>query len=281
MGEKELNTIFDGQDTLCPVTMKQTTLLFLGLLFLSMTTSAQDFSDFQSKQLVYRGDTLPYRILYPEDYDINKKYPVLFFLHGAGERGNDNEKQLTHGAALFLSDSVRAAFPAIVVFPQCPADSYWSNVDIHAQEGGGREFYFHTGGRPSKGMALFLRLLNNVLKNEAVDDQRVYIGGLSMGGMGTYEALWRKRNLFAGAFAICGGDHTSNVKKYANIPLWIFHGEQDNVVPSTHSHAIVAELNRLGARPKYTFYPTADHNSWDAAFAEANLLPWLFSQIKK
>ncbi|GGC26288.1 phospholipase [Parapedobacter defluvii] len=261
--------------------MKRKLLFVLGSLFVCMGAYAQNLSDFEAKQLVYRGDTLPYRILFPEGYDPNGNYPVLFFLHGAGERGNDNEKQLVHGANLFLSDSVRKAFPAIVIFPQCPADSYWSNVDIQSGEGGSREFYFRTGGKPSTAMALFLRLVKDVLKNEAVDEQRVYIGGLSMGGMGTYEALRRKPKVFAGAFAICGGDHTSNVKKYAHVPLWIFHGEQDDVVPSTHSHAIVAELKRLGANPKYTFYPTANHNSWDSAFAEPDLLPWLFSQLNK
>ena len=154
-------------------------------------------------------------------------------------------------------------------------------MDIQSGENGRRQFYFRTGGRPSLGMALFLRLVKQVLNNEAVDERRVYVGGLSMGGMGTYEVLRRKRGLFAAAFAICGGDHTANVRKYANVPLWIFHGEMDDVVPSTHSHAIVAELKRLGANPKHTFYPNANHNSWDAAFAEPELLPWLFSQTKK
>jgi len=246
-----------------------------------MTAYAQDFSAFQANQLIHRGDTLPYRILYPEGYDPNGSYPVLFFLHGAGERGNDNEKQLVHGAKLFISDSVRQAFPAIVVFPQCPATSFWSNVNIQSSADGNREFYFRTGGKPSTGMALFLRLVKQVLKQEAIDKERVYIGGLSMGAMGTYEALRRKPKVFAAAFAICGGDHTSNVRKYAHVPLWIFHGEQDNVVPPTHSHAIVAELKRIGVQPKYTFYPTANHNSWDAAFAEPDLLPWLFGHTKK
>lgn len=130
-------------------------------------------------------------------------------------------------------------------------------------------------------MRLFLRLVKQVVDEEAVDPQRVYIGGLSMGGMGTYEALRRKPKVFAAAFAICGGDHTANVKKYAHVPLWIFHGEQDDVVPSTHSHAIVAELKRIGASPKYTFYPRANHNSWDSAFAEPDFLSWLFSHEKK
>ncbi len=261
--------------------MKKKLLILLGSLFMGMGMHAQDLSDFEAKQLVHRGDTLPYRILFPKGYDPSGTYPVLFFLHGAGERGNDNEKQLLHGGTLFLADSIRDAFPAIVVFPQCPADSYWSNVDIRSQSGGDREFFFRTGGKPSKGMGLFIRLVAHVLKSEAVDEQRVYVGGLSMGAMGTFEVLRRKPKVFAAAFAICGGDHTSNVRKYAHIPLWIFHGEQDDVVPPTHSHVIVSELKRVGANPKYTFYPTANHNSWDAAFAEPDLLPWLFSQTRK
>lgn len=261
-------------------TMKQALLTISGCLFVSMIAYTQDFSAFEANELIHRGDTLPYRIMYPDDYDPSGSYPVLFFLHGAGERGNDNERQLVHGAKLFLEDSVRRAFPAIVVFPQCPSNSYWSNVDIQTQNGK-REFYFRTGGKPSKGMTLFLRLVKDVLKREAVDRDRVYIGGLSMGAMGTYEALRRRPKVFAAAFAICGGDHTSNARKYAHVPLWIFHGEQDDVVPSTHSHAIVAELGRIGARPRSTFYPKANHNSWDPAFAEPDLLPWLFAHRKK
>lgn len=259
--------------------MKQALLIVFGC-FMTTIAFSQDSSAFQARQFVHRGDTLPYRILYPEDYDPEGSYPMVFFLHGAGERGNDNQKQLVHGAKLFLEDSVRTAFPAIVVFPQCPGDSYWSNVDIQSTPEGAREFYFRTKGKPSDAMSLLLRLVKNIRKEEAVDKQRLYIGGLSMGAMGTFEALRRAPKFFAAAFAICGGDNTANVKKYRHIPLWIFHGEQDNVVPSTHSHALIAELKRLGANPKATFYPAANHNSWDDAFAEPELLPWLFGHTK-
>ncbi len=261
--------------------MKQALLIVLNCVLVSTIAFAQDSTAFQAKQFIHRGDTLPYRILYPEGYDPEGSYPVVFFLHGAGERGNDNEKQLVHGAKLFLEDSVRSTFPAIVVFPQCPSDSYWSNVDIQTTPAGQREFYFRTKGKPSTAMALFLRLVKNIRNHEAVDKQRLYIGGLSMGGMGTFEALRRKPKFFAAAFAICGGDNTANTKKYAHVPLWIFHGELDDVVPPTHSHAIVAELRRLGTQPKATFYPTDNHNSWDSAFAEPELLPWLFSHANK
>jgi len=260
--------------------MKRILPLIVACIVQPAITRAQDFSAFQEAQLIFRGDTLPYRILYPEHYDQSKSYPVLFFLHGAGERGSDNQRQLTHGAKMFLQDTVRQQYPAIVVFPQCPAQSFWSNVDIRTSAGQ-REFYFRTGGKPTPAMALLLQLVRHILKSEPIDRNRVYIGGLSMGAMGTYELLRRKPGLFAAAFAICGGDNTNNVRKYAHIPLWIIHGEQDDVVPPTHSHVLVEELKRQGAQPKYTFYPDANHNSWDPAFADPGLLPWLFSQKKK
>ncbi|MNR41841.1 esterase [compost metagenome] len=114
-----------------------------------------------------------------------------------------------------------------------------------------------------------------------VDEKRVYVGGLSMGAMGTYELLRRKKKLFAAAFAICGGDHVANVQKYKNVPLWIFHGEKDDVVPVVLSTIISDQLKVLGKEPKLTLYPNANHNSWDAAFADPKLLPWLFSNQKQ
>lgn len=258
---------------------------WIGVLIIGCCVSVgdahgQDYGEYAYEELVHRGDTLPYRILYPADYDRAKEYPVVFFLHGAGERGNDNTSQLTHGASLFLQDSLNAQFPAIVVFPQCPSDSFWSNVEVVSKQGGGREFYFQEKGRPTQAMALLLRLIKQIRKEEAVDKDRFYLGGLSMGAMGTFELLRRRPRDFAAAFAICGGDNTRNVRKYAHIPLWIFHGEQDNVVPADHSKILVSQLQQLGAEPRYTFYPDANHNSWDPAFSEPDLLPWLFSNRK-
>lgn len=247
---------------------------------LGLMGTAQELEQYERKELVYRGDTLPYRILYPRDYDPAKTYPVVFFLHAAGERGSDNTLQLTHGGRLFLDDSVRQAFPAIVVFPQCASDSFWANVRIESREGGGRDFLFQEKGKPSQAMAMLLRLTKHILKEEAADKSRVYLGGLSMGAMGTFELLRRRPNVFAAAFAICGGDNTRNVAKYAHVPLWIFHGEKDDVVPPDHSRVLVYHLQKLGVEPRYTFYPDANHNSWDPAFAEPDLLPWLFSHSK-
>ncbi len=253
--------------------------LFLSIGFISL--KAQEKSDFVKTSFVLNGDTLPVRILYPENFDPAKKYPLMLFLHGRGESGNDNEKQLIHGSKMFLNPAFRKQYPAVVVFPQCGNDSYWSNVNITTNEAGRRNFSFQKGGKPTVAMKLLLSYLEQLEDLNYLDHHRFYVGGLSMGGMGTYELLRRKRHTFAAAFAICGGDNVKNVKKYGNMPLWLFHGEKDDVVDPQFTKNIVAELKKRGDEVKLNIYPNANHNSWDLAFAEKDLLPWLFSHTKK
>ena len=105
-------------------------IIVIALLFLCKQSFTQDLNLYERHIYISGGDTLPYRLLLPENYDVSKKYPLIFFLHGAGERGNDNEKQLVHGAKMFLKEDVIKKFPAIIVFPQCPQNSFWSNVDF-------------------------------------------------------------------------------------------------------------------------------------------------------
>jgi predicted peptidase len=255
------------------------------LLFVSLFTSvflhAQSLDLYTSESFTKDRQRLPYRILYPENFNQKERYALLLVLHGAGERGNDNELQLTHGASLFVKEDVRKKFPAIVVFPQCPADSYWSNVKIEEQDER-RTFNFREGGEPTEAMALLLDLIDGFLKKPYVDLQRIYIGGLSMGGMGTFEILSRKPDLFAAAFVICGGGHPKTVKAFArNVPLWIFHGAKDDVVPLSFSEIMVRALKEAGANPRFTVYPDAEHDSWVPTFAEPDLLPWLFSNRRK
>src|SRR5687768_9079262 len=122
---------------------------------LSFYTSAQKKSaQYEKQTFVTNTDSLPYRLLLPEDFNPKNNYPLIFVLHGAGERGNDNEKQLTHGAALFLKEDVRKKHKAIVVFPQCPQGSYWSNVSITTDKEGKRSFSFREDGEPTKAMSL-------------------------------------------------------------------------------------------------------------------------------
>ncbi|WP_316817717.1 prolyl oligopeptidase family serine peptidase [Pedobacter nyackensis] len=245
-----------------------------------MNGFTQDLSKYEKGSFVKGNDSINYRVLLPENFDATKKYPILFFLHGAGERGDDNLAQLGHGGRLFLKEDIRKRFPAIVIFPQCSTNSYWSNVNFVTDANGKREFIFQEKGKPTKAMHALLGLVDNYLEKPYVDKKRVYVGGLSMGGMGTYELLRTKPNTFAAAFAICGGDNVANVQKYQKVPLWIFHGEKDDVVPVVLSTRIADQLKVLNRPVKLTLYPEAGHNSWDNAFAEPELLPWLFSHQK-
>ncbi|MDW7693283.1 prolyl oligopeptidase family serine peptidase [Flammeovirgaceae bacterium SG7u.111] len=262
--------------------MKRTILLLLITFNLNqLSLHAQNMEAYERKVFVEKNDTLLYRLLLPENFDETKKYPLLIFLHGAGERGNDNQKQLLHGGKLFLEQENREKFPAIVIFPQCPQENYWAAVDRKVNQDGSRTFTFPKNGKPSKPMALALKLLDSYLKQNFVDKSRVYIGGLSMGGMGTFDMVSRKPNVFAAAFPICGGDNPASAKKYAKkVDFWVFHGAKDDVVPPAFSENMVEAIRKQGGNVKLTIYPEANHNSWDSAFAEPELLPWIFSTKK-
>jgi predicted peptidase len=247
------------------------------ILALATPILAQD-SLYQKKIFnASNGLALPYRILLPADYNPQKKYPLVLFLHGAGERGNDNEKQLVHGAKLFLTDANRKNFPAIVVAPQCPTDNYWGSVTVDRNTSPFTLSFDYS--RPeTTALSAAIELVKKLIAEEGVDKKRIYITGLSMGGMGTFEAVYRYPKLFAAAAPICGGgDAARYTKQTAKIPFWVFHGDQDAVVSVKESHAMVAKLKSLKAVVKYTEYGGVNHNSWDNAFAEPDFMRWLFS----
>ncbi len=258
-------------------------LIFL-FLVAAMNYSAgysQGNSLFVKQLFIEKTDTLPYRILLPDNYDPENKYPLIIFLHGSGERGNDNEKQLTHGTELFMRDSIRKKYTAIVVFPQCSDNSYWSNVNIvNDTVTGKRMFQFLTGSKPTVAMNLLMHLMDDLRHKYAIQNKRIYITGLSMGGMGAFEIVRRKPNLFAAAMPICGGANTAIAKDLLKTKWWIFHGEKDDVVNPQYSKDMAAAILNEGGAAKLTIYPNANHNSWDSAFAESNFMQWMFSNHK-
>jgi predicted peptidase len=260
--------------------MKRKIIGILICSYAALFVNAQDKSLYQKKQLVLEGDTLPYRILYPKNYSTAKKYPLVFFLHGSGERGKDNERQLFWGADLFLDSANREKFPAIVVFPQCPRNSFWNAVTFTKFDDSLR-FNFPATKIPIKPMLLLLALTDELAKNSSVDTNRIYVGGMSMGGFATFDILWRRPHFFAAAFPICGGGNPDQVNLYADkFPIWIFHGSIDPIVPVADSRLMYKTLKAAGADVKYTEYAGVKHDSYKKAFAEPGLLPWLFAQRK-
>ncbi|WP_445956707.1 carboxylesterase family protein [Yeosuana sp.] len=252
------------------------------LVGISNLIIGQNQNLYTSEIFVKNNDTLQYRMLLPKDFSESKQYPLVLFFHGAGERGNDNVTQLVHGSSLFSNEKNRDSFPAIIVFPQCPKEDYWSNVKRDYSKKGLEKFKYKRIGKPTKSMKLVLGLMDDLTNKPYVKKNQVYVGGLSMGGMGTFEILKRRPNMFAAAFPICGGGNPKSVAKYANkVALWIFHGGKDDEVHPYFSLVMVTALQEKGADVKLTYIENANHNSWDSAFDEPNLLPWLFSNIKK
>lgn len=254
--------------------------LILAVLLIGFATSLRAQNSYQSFRFIQSGDTLPYRLLLPVDFDPNKEYPLLVFLHGRGESGRDNQKQLTHGSKQFLTDSFRQKHPAIIVFPQCAADDYWSNVHTIADEKGKRSFYFVDGEAPSRSLELAMALTRHLMVQYRVKKDQVYAMGLSMGGMGVFEMVRRMPGVFAAAVPICGGAHPATAKSLRKVKWWVFHGAKDDVVLPRYSEEMVDALKKARASVRFTLYPNANHNSWDPAFAEPGLLDWLFDQHK-
>ncbi|MGB5418179.1 alpha/beta hydrolase-fold protein [Algibacter sp.] len=241
--------------------------------------NAQDEA-FSKEVFINNFDTLQYRLLLPKDFSKEKKYPVVLFLHGAGERGIDNQKQLIHGSKLFLNETVRDSFPAIVIFPQCPKEDYWSNVDVD-RSSYPLKLVFPTNKAPTLSLSLVMQLMDDMVLKSYVKPDQIYVGGLSMGGLGTFEILYRKPNLFSAAISICGGGNPETAKTFATkVPMSIFHGANDDVFAPELSIEMVSAILEAGGKPNFKLYAMDNHNSWDSTFAEPELLTWLFSNIK-
>lgn len=219
------------------------------------------------------GKTLPYRLLKPAGYDEAKgPYPLLIFLHGAGERGVDNRLQLVHGKPLMRRAA--AEYGCFVLVPQCPGEMTWAGRHWEDSKHALTE-------KPSQPMRLLLQLIDEVEETYPIDRDRLYIMGLSMGGFGTWEMIQRRPERFAAAVPICGGGDEKLAGQLAKIPIWAFHGDKDGVVKVTRTRDIIAAIKQAGGEPKYTEYTGVGHNCWNQAFNEVGLLEWLCAKKKQ
>ncbi len=216
-----------------------------------------------------KNDSLPYQLLLPPTVDTAKSYPLILWLHGKGERGEDNEKQMTL-IKKWLPDSLaKEEYHSYLLSPQCSADRMWSNYDKLAESIGFDSI------TPEIQLSM-IELINKVKIERKIDDNRIYIMGISMGGFGVFDMITRYPNYFAAAIPICGGADPHQSNRYVQTNIWAFHGEKDNIVPIRHTEIPMKKIEDRSHI--FTTYPTKGHDAWNKAFKEERLLKWLFNQ---
>lgn len=234
-------------------------LVVLVAIAMSAPARAEQRAQTFEKQVTIKLD---YLLHTPADYgkDEGKKYPVILFLHGAGERGTDVSKVKVHGPPKLLAAAGTdlAVKDFIVISPQCPAEQWWEPHELIA-------------------------LLDDVLqKHPQHDPDRVYLTGLSMGGYGTWDLASRYPSRFAAIAPICGGgDARRAARALRNMPTWVFHGEKDRVVPIEQSEQMVEALKKAGNDVKFTRYPEADHDSWTETYNNPELYAWFLQHTRR
>jgi predicted peptidase len=198
-----------------------------------------------------------YLLYLPPGYRQSRtRWPLLMFLHGAGERGVDLGIVARHGPPRLVSREGRM-FPFVMVSPQCPGDGWWSSA---------------------RQIATLGALLDTIEARYRIDRRRIYVTGLSMGGFGTWGLAAAHPHRFAAIVPICGGGHPREAASIAHLPVWVFHGARDDAVPLARSQEMVAALKQAGGKPRFTVYPAAGHDSWTATYAKPALYRWLLQQ---
>jgi predicted peptidase len=254
--------------------------LFLCLLTAVPADAKKRETGFLDRVITLQGINYKYQVFVPDDWTPHQKWPVMLFLHGAGERGDDGMMQTDVGIGTAIRTD-RGSIRAIVVMPQCPKSLWWmlppmDDLAIGALEQATKEFHG--------------------------DAQHTYITGLSMGGFGTWHLAEKYPGRFAALVVICGGirppatalknypdlvhltppdlpkSYVAAAERVGKTPVWIFHGADDNIVPVTESQRMNEAMKQIGAEVHYTEYPGVGHSSWDKAYDEPKLFPWLFSK---
>jgi predicted peptidase len=233
------------------------------IVALVLSSASVAHADLPPNPGIQRGQTLDttvsvpaklnYLIYLPKDYakDKQKKWPVLVFLHGSGERGSDLNKVKFHGPPKIV-ETEKKDLPFIIVSPQCPDGEWWKPVSV-------------------------IGLVDEVLAKYRADADRVYLTGLSMGGFGTWQTACEFPDRFAAIAPVCGGGIMYQAQMLKNVPVWAFHGEKDQAVPFQESVKMCSAVQQFGGNAKLTLYPTLTHDSWTATYANAELYMWLLS----
>ena len=241
--------------------------------FLNPKQREQVVERFVTGKIDREGWQLPYRLLEPASIEPETTYPLVVFLHGAGERGDDNQTQLVHGMPEFACDEVRGKYPSFVVAPQCPSEQKWVDApwdtDQHAMP-----------AEPSEQMSAVFALIDKLKSELPIDANRIYITGLSMGGFGVWDAAQRRPELFAAAAPVCGGGDVACADRLKSLPIWAAHGERDDAVDVKLSRDMIEAITKAGGKPKYSEYAGVGHHSWVNFYNDPDFYEWLFAQKK-
>jgi predicted peptidase len=205
---------------------------------------------------ITRRATLPYLLYKPPQYEARDSWPLVMFLHGMGERGTDLTRVPLHGLARHIAAG--EDFPFVALMPQCPPDSYWPQ-ELDALEA----------------------LLEHVSGTLKIDTQRVYLTGLSMGGYGTWHLAARCPQRFAAIAPICGGGLPWLAERIKDIPVWAFHGDKDDIVPTWAARSMVRAVREAGGNAKLTLYHGVGHDSWTQTYANPKLYTWLLKHQRQ
>jgi len=229
--------------------------LVMMLCVLGLAVSSVRADDQTAQQLdVQVPAKLGYLLYLPQDYEQKEAWPLLVFLHGSGERGDDLELVKKHGPPKLIAAGKE--FPFIVVSPQCPKNRWWREFELVA-------------------------LLDDLAAKHKVDQDRVYITGLSMGGFGTWNLAEYAPERIAAIAPICGGGDRQRAKYFSHIPVWAFHGAKDTGVLPIRSEEMIEALKKEGAEPKLTIYPEAGHDAWTETYENPELYEWLLSHKRQ
>jgi predicted peptidase len=252
---------------------------FYIFIFFSFSASAQDLSLYERHYYNAPELNLPYRYLRPAGNDTI--YPLVIFLHGAGSKGFDNEQPLEIGGRFFLRDSIRRNYPAYILFPQCPEIDLWAYF-TNVPGPGNNRIVFPFNKNPTEVSGALMMLIDSLIHADRIDTRRIYICGLSQGGMGVLDLVARYPYVFAAGISMCGAGDAKTSKRFAGkTSLWLFHGDSDPVIPVQFSRDYFRRLKNLNADVRYTEYPGVQHNCWMNAFKEPDFMNWLFSRYKK
>ena len=215
-------------------------------------------SDHSITTVTSRQLKIAYRAYFPENYDLNsEKMPIVFFLHGVGERGNDLDLVEVHGIPKLIKNGKN--FPFITVAPQCPLFEWWSKPEM---------------------IISLVSLVEKTIKKFRVDESRVYLTGLSMGGYGSIALANERVDLFAAMIAVCGGADFDNFKNLKCLPIWLLHGSEDETHPASNSEKIYNQLKGINPEINLTIYDGVGHNSWDITYENDDIYDWLLSKTK-